>query len=92
MIHQPQDIFYFYYDELLEVLKTPVASHELIVNRKQEFEENRHKTPSAYGTPPQAEEDPLLERVFGKMGPPEVDETQKSLKEVPLQEVFIREW
>lgn len=43
VIHQPQDIFHFYYDELLEVLKKPVASHELIDNRKQEFEENRHK-------------------------------------------------
>lgn len=81
VIHQPQDIFHFYYDELLEVLKKPVASHELIVNRKQEFEENRHKkTPPAYGTPPQTGEDPLLERVFGKMGPPEVDETQKIFK------------
>ncbi|MED4156120.1 PEP-utilizing enzyme, partial [Priestia aryabhattai] len=81
VIHQPQDIFHFYYDELLEVLKKPVASHELIDNRKQEFEENRHKkTPPAYGTPPQTGEDPLLERVFGKMGPPEVDETQKIFK------------
>lgn len=78
VVEAPNDIFFLYYDELLDVLSKPTLVSQTIERRKQEHEENKQKNvPPVYGTPPeQVPDDPILERVFG-IKTPDVNEQEK---------------
>jgi phosphohistidine swiveling domain-containing protein len=74
VIHDPEDIFFFYLDEVMEALRNPVPSLALIQERRKEYGQNKNTKPvPTYGKPPQQmETDLVVERVFGlKM--PEVE-------------------
>jgi rifampicin phosphotransferase len=64
---QPEDVFFFYLDELLSVLRTPLPSIKLVANRKKEYQQNKTKQPApTYGQPPETTAaDLMAERIFG---------------------------
>lgn len=78
VVEAPNDIFFLYYDELLDVLSEPALVSQTIERRKQEHEQNKQKNvPPVYGTPPEeVPDDPILERVFG-IKTPDVNEQEK---------------
>jgi phosphoenolpyruvate synthase/pyruvate phosphate dikinase len=78
VLEAPNDIFYLYYDELLDLLAKPTSIMETVERRKQEHELNKRKNVlPVYGTPPEeVPDDPILERVFGSKAP-EVNEQEK---------------
>ncbi|WP_289141316.1 PEP-utilizing enzyme [uncultured Brevibacillus sp.] len=78
VVEAPNDIFFLYYDELLDVLSEPTLVSQTIERRKQEHEQNKQKNvPPVYGTPPEeVPDDPIMERVFG-IKAPDVNEQEK---------------
>ena len=75
VLSAPRDVFFFYLDELVAILQAPAPSHELIEQRKAEYEANKALKPApTFGQPPQAAAgtDPMVERIFG-MRAPEVE-------------------
>ena len=75
IVDAPQDVFFFYLDELAAALQNPTASQELIAQRKREHEANKqHKPAPAFGQPPQnGGDNTMIERIFG-LRAPEVEE------------------
>jgi len=75
-IREREDIFYLYVDEVIDLLQTPREATSLVAVRKGEYLEQSRKSPAPFlGTPPVAEADPLMERVFGIKPPVINDET-----------------
>ncbi|OCS92516.1 PEP-utilizing enzyme [Caryophanon latum] len=80
VIENDSDIFYFYLDELVELLDAPTNKAELVAQRRAMVEEDGKKDiPANYGTPPQEEAAPVIERIFGTKAA-EVNEVEKSFK------------
>ncbi|TCP57900.1 pyruvate,water dikinase [Tumebacillus sp. BK434] len=65
-----QDVFFFYLDELLDVLHEPSAQQELIARRRAEWKASQSRKPvPAYGVPPEHGLNPALEEVMGPSAP-----------------------
>ncbi|MBU8908725.1 PEP-utilizing enzyme [Desertibacillus haloalkaliphilus] len=78
VIEQKEDVVFLYLDELVEVLRNPKPSHDLIKERKEEHKYNESLTPAPFfGEPPEGPVDPIVERVFGSKTN-EISEEMKS--------------
>ncbi|WP_157721763.1 PEP-utilizing enzyme [Tumebacillus avium] len=76
VVESPQDVFFFYLDELINVLREPVAFAELIEQRKDDWEASKSRKPTpTYGQPPEGDLNPALEEVMGPSAP-QVEATQ----------------
>lgn len=79
-IDTKEDVFYFYLDELLALVAQPAAAQEKVQERKVMLAEHAKKEiPANYGTPPQEEAAPVIERIFGTKAA-EVNEAEQSFK------------
>lgn len=66
VIENKEDIVFLYLDDLVELLREPKMSYDLIRERKEEYKKNDSLTPPPFfGYPPAGPADPLVERVFG---------------------------
>jgi pyruvate,water dikinase len=75
-ISSPQDVFYLYLDELVDLLQQPRPSFDLIEQRQREYAATKTIKPApTYGQPPAGEMNPMLERVMGPQIA-QVDETK----------------
>ena len=79
-IHSAEDIFYFYLDELVELVQNPTDATANVTARKEMLSQDAKKDiPANYGTPPQEEAAPVIERIFGTKSA-EVNEEEKTFK------------
>lgn len=79
-IHSAEDIFYFYLDELVELVQNPADATANVTARKEMLAQDAKKDiPANYGTPPQEEAAPVIERIFGTKSA-EVNEEEKTFK------------
>ena len=79
-IHSAEDIFYFYLDELVELVQNPTDATANVTARKEMLAQDAKKDiPANYGTPPQEEAAPVIERIFGTKSA-EVNEEAKTFK------------
>ena len=79
-IHSAEDIFYFYLDELVELVQNPTDATANVTARKEMLAQDAKKDiPANYGTPPQEEAAPVIERIFGTKSA-EVNEEEKTFK------------
>ena len=79
-IHSAEDIFYFYLDELVELVQNPADATANVTARKEMLAQDAKKDiPANYGTPPQEEAAPVIERIFGTKSA-EVNEEAKTFK------------
>ena len=79
-IHSAEDIFYFYLDELVELVQNPTDATANVTARKEMLAQDAKKDiPANYGTPPQEEAAPVIERIFGTKSA-DVNEEEKTFK------------
>ena len=79
-IHSAEDIFYFYLDELVELVQNPTDATATVTAHKEMLAQDAKKEiPANYGTPPQEEAAPVIERIFGTKSA-EVNEEEKTFK------------
>ncbi|MEH7348237.1 PEP-utilizing enzyme [Gottfriedia acidiceleris] len=70
VIGNKEDIVFLYLDELIELLREPKPSHDLIKSRKEEHDRNQAIPPQPFfGQPPSGPIDPVYELVFGAKVP-----------------------
>lgn len=75
-----EDVFYFYLDELVELVQNPADATANVTARKAMIAQDAKKDiPANYGTPPQEEAAPVIERIFGTKSA-EVNEEDKTFK------------
>ena len=66
VIENNEDVVFLYLDELVELLRNPKPSHDLIKKRREEHKKNEANAPAPFfGNPPEGPVDPIVERVFG---------------------------
>lgn len=79
-INTKEDVFYFYLDELVDLVEQPTNATAKVEERKAMLAEDAKKEiPANYGTPPQEEAAPVIERIFGTKAA-EVNEVEQSFK------------
>ena len=79
-IESADDVFYFYLDELVELVQNPTNAVATVVAHKEMLAQDAKKDiPDNYGTPPQEEAAPVIERIFGTKAA-EVNEEAQTFK------------